>query len=349
MLTILQVAIGICFVFLLFSLIVSAINELVQAMLSMRAAQLKAGIGELLQDREFENAAKEFCAHPLISCLSKGADGRPSYIASRTFVTTVIDLVRNGQIVANNIKGADLATQIANIQNLELRRALSSLFDQANRDAAAFEKALENWFNEAMDRVSGWYKRWTQYWLFALGMALAAAANIDALHIIGALSTDPKLQLAAGNAAIEYLKAHTGGIPSAGESSANSTPIGTPTQGQNLEVSPQGGTTPGGLTSPSGTATPTPALLYSTQSLETAATDLASLQVPLGWADPERTYFKQHFWSAIVGWLLTGLAASMGAPFWFDILNRFINIRAAGRSPDEDPKGAKLKSHQRKS
>lgn len=57
-----------------------------------------------------------------------------------------------------------------------------------------------------MDRVGGWYKRWTQYWLFALGVALAAAANIDTLHIIGALSTDPQLQLAAGNAAIEYLK-----------------------------------------------------------------------------------------------------------------------------------------------
>ena len=59
--TLLQVAIGICFVFLLFRLIVSAANELVQAMLSMRAAPLKAGIGELLQDRKFPNAAKEFC------------------------------------------------------------------------------------------------------------------------------------------------------------------------------------------------------------------------------------------------------------------------------------------------
>ena len=127
MLAILQVAIGICFVFLLFSLIVSAGNELVQALLSMRAAQLRAGLGELLQDRKFQNAAKEFCNHPLISCLSKGADGQPSYIAPGIFVITVLDLLREGQIVVGGAKGSDLAAQIAGIQNPELRRALSSI------------------------------------------------------------------------------------------------------------------------------------------------------------------------------------------------------------------------------
>jgi hypothetical protein len=314
MLAILQVAIGICFVFLLFSLIVSAGNELVQAILSMRAAQLKAGIGELLQDRKFQNAAREFCNHPLISCLSKGADGQPSYIAPRTFVITVLDLLRDGQIVVGGAKGSDLAAQIDSIQNPELRRALKSLFDQANQEAAKFEKALENWFNESMDRVSGWYKRWIQYWLFGLGLALAAAANIDTLHIIGALSTDPKMQLDAAKAATGYLKA----------TSSTQTAM------------------PAGLTAPSSTATPE--LGTTAQSLETAATDLASLEVPLGWAGPERSYFTRHWWSAIVGWLLTALAASMGAPFWFDTLNRFVNIRSAGRSPDENPKGVKLKA-----
>lgn len=96
MLTILQVAIGICFVFLLFSLILSASQR---ACTSDVVHARRAIVGELLQDRKFENAAKEFCNHPLISCLSKGADGRPSYIAPRTFVTTVLDLLQEGQIV----------------------------------------------------------------------------------------------------------------------------------------------------------------------------------------------------------------------------------------------------------
>ena len=36
-----------------------------------------------------------------------------------------------------------------------------------------------------------------------------------------------------------------------------------------------------------------------------------------------------------IGWIITALAVSLGAPFWFDTLNRFMTIRNAGRSPNE--------------
>ena len=84
------------------------------------------------------------------------------------------------------------------------------------------------------------------------------------------------------------------------------------------------------------------------QSLEKIATDLASLGVPLGWAGVERTYFLRHWWSAVLGLLLIGLAGTMGVPFWFDRLNRFINIRVAGRVPDvlkrSERRGARARS-----
>jgi hypothetical protein len=35
----------------------------------------------------------------------------------------------------------------------------------------------------------------------------------------------------------------------------------------------------------------------------------------------------------LAGWLITALAASLGAPFWFDLLGRFINVRNAGKVP----------------
>ena len=44
------------------------------------------------------------------------------------------------------------------------------------------------------------------------------------------------------------------------------------------------------------------------------------------------------FWEKVVGLLFTALAISLGAPFWFDMLNRVVSIRAAGRAPDEKPK-----------
>ena len=47
-------------------------------------------------------------------------------------------------------------------------------------------------------------------------------------------------------------------------------------------------------------------------------------------------YHHGGMWLLKVGGLLiTGLAVSLGAPFWFDTLNRFMNIRNAGRAPDE--------------
>jgi hypothetical protein len=40
----------------------------------------------------------------------------------------------------------------------------------------------------------------------------------------------------------------------------------------------------------------------------------------------------------LLGWMLTILAISLGAPFWFDMLNKLVNVRSAGKSPDEAAK-----------
>jgi len=37
----------------------------------------------------------------------------------------------------------------------------------------------------------------------------------------------------------------------------------------------------------------------------------------------------------VLGWLMTIAALALGAPFWFDTLKRFMNIRNTGRSPVE--------------
>ena len=41
-----------------------------------------------------------------------------------------------------------------------------------------------------------------------------------------------------------------------------------------------------------------------------------------------------------LGWLLTALALSLGAPFWFDFLGRFVNVRHGIRKPKAEPKAA---------
>jgi hypothetical protein len=38
------------------------------------------------------------------------------------------------------------------------------------------------------------------------------------------------------------------------------------------------------------------------------------------------------------GWLLSAAAIAMGAPFWFDLLGKFINVRNAGQVPESTSK-----------
>jgi hypothetical protein len=40
-------------------------------------------------------------------------------------------------------------------------------------------------------------------------------------------------------------------------------------------------------------------------------------------------------WINLVGFIITAFAISLGAPFWFDLLNKFINIRVSGKKPEE--------------
>jgi hypothetical protein len=60
----------------------------------------------------------------------------------------------------------------------------------------------------------------------------------------------------------------------------------------------------------------------------TSATDLLSAPVPLG----------PYLWSWFVqmmGWAVTATAALFGAPFWFDLLQRLVQLRGTGPAPDQ--------------
>jgi hypothetical protein len=48
---------------------------------------------------------------------------------------------------------------------------------------------------------------------------------------------------------------------------------------------------------------------------------------------PELTWRAAGSWWCLIGWSLTALAMMVGAPFWFDLLNRLVNIRNVGIKP----------------
>ena len=58
----------------------------------------------------------------------------------------------------------------------------------------------------------------------------------------------------------------------------------------------------------------------------------------MGWQGSLTDNTARDWFERILGWLITILALCLGAPFWFDVLNKFINIRSAGKSPGEAAK-----------
>src|ERR671914_748717 len=90
--SILEVAIGLVFVYLLLSLVCTTANELIAALTTWRAINLEQGIRNLLNDPSGNALAKVFYEHPLIKGLYRDEKRKPSYIPSRTFALTLMDI-----------------------------------------------------------------------------------------------------------------------------------------------------------------------------------------------------------------------------------------------------------------
>jgi hypothetical protein len=281
---ILDTAIGLIFVFLVISLVVSAANELLAALFKWRAENLVLGIRELLEDSSATGLVTRFYEHPLIESLS-ARNKKPSYIPSRTFVLALLDIV-SPTTTGGNRTLEDLKAGIDKLPN-SLQVTFRVLLDEAGHDIEQFKTQLEIWFNNTMERASGWYKRKTQAIQLVLAFAIVVLANVDTIRITKSLSgVNSPLRDSIKDAAHSLVAA---GLPQ-----------GPP----------------------------------ATQ-LSAATEAIGNLALPIGWV-------KGGFGpTTILGWIITALAASLGAPFWFDLLNRFVNVRSSGKAPEEEPKSPK--------
>jgi hypothetical protein len=283
---ILDVAIGMIFVYLLLSLICSSVNELIERQLKNRATDLQQGIRELLDDKTGEGLVKELYEHGMVNGLFKGdydvknKSNLPSYIPSRNFALAIMS------IVTAKDPGGTIQSAISEIQSTKVKNALTAMFEVAGNDAQKFRDSVENWFNSTMDRVSGWYKRRSQLIIFMLGLFAAAIINVNSITIANNLWIHKAERDAIVAATQGYLGAHPpkDGVPSAQDSS-----------------------------------------------LKDSVKQIESYGLPIGWQDPiprdPADFAIFALWS-LLGWLITAFAVSLGAPFWFDVLNKFVVIRS---------------------
>lgn len=404
---VLDVALGLIFVYLLVSLMVTALTEVISGLMKWRAKNLWAGIRNLVdtgQDREWVD---RLYSHPLIQGLSqpgkqeevlatgdKAPRSAPSYIPSRTFALTLLEVLREpgralqaevGRIpdtvsveelktrlgdwtrkipdqkswkgqasqwvsgIPDNISTAEakaglwkisqepLEVTIARLPNEKLRGTLLALLGESRGNVEELKKNVEIWFNNSMERVSGWYKRRTQLWNLIIAMFTVLLVNADTLVIVQTLADNEALRTALVAQAEAYAEANQTLDQAETQAAARiQTPAQTPTR------TPAAGESSGKDVA---------ALRSQAEEFQRLLKQIEGLNLPIGWEwnstadDPHYrrvpsspSHLVETVAFHLLGWIVSIFAVSLGAPFWFDMLNRVISIRSAGRAPEEKPK-----------
>ena len=188
--TILDVAIGLVLLFLAVSLATSAITEAISSVLKLREATLVAGVKALLNDPDFTGIALDLYKHALVNPLASDAAKRledlthtPAYIDSGQFASAFMGILNKG--------GVAPAQWIAAMPEGQLKAAMQALWQDAEGNLAAFKANIARWFDNSMDRVSGWYKRRTQWISFLVALAIAVLLNVNALYTGAQIWTRP--------------------------------------------------------------------------------------------------------------------------------------------------------------
>jgi hypothetical protein len=361
---ILDVAIGLAFTYLLLSLVCSGLNEIVAALLALRQSTLSKGIQRLLADSPALH--RLVYEHPLVRSLHHGAfehTRRPSYIPPALFASSLLDVLRDAKAIEAAIEAeleewkrshegftaaqldeelkaataraaAQVKTVKASIDALlrgtrfgeKLDQKWEKLGDLADQE----RKAIGCWFDAAMTRLSGEYKRRAQWILLVISAVVVLGMNADSVAIAKSLWTDPALRESVAAQAKAYISRNPQ-LPAARTEPGKAAPgVGDAQQPAEAKKADDG--------KEEATPDAVEELAVANQRYVQATHDLEALGLPLGWpAKYTWTRLRADLPGKALGLLFTILAITLGAPFWFDTLNRLANLRSAGAKPGEGP------------
>jgi hypothetical protein len=364
--TALDIVIGLIFVYLLYSLFATLIQEIIATNLSLRAKVLEIAIIRMLNDDESNGGtknvigrigsilkllfkrknnllkdnslAKHFYDNPLIKYLAQDSwHSKPSYLDKTNFSKVVVDLLRGnnpqpGQDFRpaiqkaldkgiTELNGASLTTHVLQA-NSETLRYLKSLWADSQGDIEKFKSSLEQWFDHTMERASGWYKQYTQVVLLFVGLGLAASFNVDTLQILDKLSNNPKLTAQLVQQADNFTRAHPHF-----DQELNDLRLKDSASADKLMAHRDSlfAKSKEFLDRDIKNVNQLMGLGWEKLKQPTSCKLKASGWLWTGWRPKD----SKHVGLTLLGWILTALAISLGAPFWFDLLNKLMKMRGS--------------------
>lgn len=331
--TFVEVGIGLAMMYAMLALLCTTINELIATFSRMRSDNLKGAILHLVDNKQLYLS---FYNHGIIRSEIEASVGKPlaekapdptkleaaldaqkhekyspkpeagdmpgqhtSYLDSKTFALALIDSLDS----TKPIKSVEEAIAIAEkLPQSNIRDVLLPALNDAGNDLQKARENVATWFDGAMDRLSGNYKRQIQKITLAIAFIIAAAINADSIAITRELWEHDNLRSGIADQATKL----------------------TP------EILAQ--------KCPPETAPADPAHALDKQldcQVNYVKTRLDALKpLPLGWDLAKlRELGVADALLKIIGIILTALAISLGAPFWFDLMQKLVDIRGAGKKP----------------
>jgi hypothetical protein len=323
----LDLVFGLVFIYLIYSIACSTIWETFANLLLLRGKALQEWFrknfngkipaeGTDAENPDAQNLGDEILKHPLIQGLTNNKKKIPSYIPSWVFSDVLIDLVVNDKSEQSNTGSPpDLKSLKEKLMNTtKLPEGLKRIFLQYLSDTGDLQLVkdkISKWFEDAQDRLIGSYKKRLQIWIMGIAMVLVGLTNADTINLVTFFYNNDNAREAVAKKAEYFLQ--------------DSVIINKVKEIRTFNPDSLKGKSQKEIAA---------GLDENVNTLKNLNGELSDLKLPLGWGI-ENVKTPKILWylKKIGGLLLTAFAVSMGAPFWFDVLNKIASLRSSGNKP----------------
>ena len=334
---IIDVALAIVFIYFLFSIIASSISEMISQIRNSRGNFLREALEKMLCDNLNKDYSAMLYEHPAIATLKIKASKFPAYISSDQFALSLIDVIANESVTvtfsqnptdfrikvkeepARNANGTIINERyerfvyvVENKMQYSSFKTMLRFFIANAKNEEGLRKNIEDWYNQYMERLGGWYGKKIRFRLFFIGIFISVILNVDSVFIIQKIHKDTVLRSTLTQAATAYAKDHKA----------------APTEDSSMK---------GNL-----------------EQIKKTYQEIGLLDLPIGY---KKTIKSNGFydWSSqflhwlfdrsvidlllkFIGLVITAFAVSFGAPFWFNVINKLINVRSSIKPKEADAK-----------
>jgi hypothetical protein len=304
-----DVAIGLSVIFMGTALLVTIVNEYISQLFRLRASELTRNLATLLNAPELKTLVEKNAAFkPLLDMTNQVR----TYVDPIILAQVMVGSLRETAAQTGTAPVASMAELVGAIDKLPASSIKSALWTLAQSATSVdkFVKGVSIWVDRSLIVLGEGYKQRMRLITLLLGFAIAIAFNVDTLNMAQRLYGDKELRDQLSVAAEQYVQKVSPEVfdrcnkltPEDRKKAAECEPI----QRMAASITQRGAT---------------------------------FAKLPIGWDTADWATTDGTIWGLrFLGWIMTALAISLGAPFWFDALNRVVNVRhgISRPSPQKD-------------